>query len=248
MLPMGSPERPDIRKSGRVGQALLRLLMRRATVVAAERLSVDLHLITIEGQALRDISWVPGQVIQIAMGSAFRARAYTPLEWNPVAGRLCILGYAHGNGPGSAWVSDVRPGDECDIFGPRRSIDVRPLPGRLVLFGDETSLGLGHALSRQDRAQPLASRFEVGDVESSRAAVTQLALGDVLLLERAADGAHIADMEAMIAAHAAAGASFVLAGKATTIQRLRQALKRHAVPSARISTKAYWAPGKSGLD
>jgi len=248
MLPMGSPERPDVRTPGRVGQTLLRLLMRRATIVAAERLSVDLHLITIEGQALRDISWVPGQVIQIAMGSAFRARAYTPLEWNAAAGRLCILGYAHGNGPGSAWVTEVRPGDECDIFGPRRSIDIRPLPGQLVLFGDETSLGLGHALSQQDSARALSSCFEVGDLESTRAAVTQLALGDVSLLERAPDGAHVADMEAMIYAHAVAGASFVLAGNATTVQRLRQALKRHAVPSARISTKAYWAPGKSGLD
>jgi NADPH-dependent ferric siderophore reductase len=47
---------------------------------------------------------------------------------------------------------------------------------------------------------------------------------------------------------AAAGASFILTGKATSIQRLQRALKAQGVPRSRLLTKAYWAPGKTGLD
>jgi hypothetical protein len=50
--------------------------------------------------------------------------------------------YAHGVGAGSGWVRDVKPGDECDVFGPRNSIDVRPASGPLAVFGDETSIDL----------------------------------------------------------------------------------------------------------
>ena len=59
---------------------------------------------------------------------------------------------------------------------------------------------------------------------------------------------HLEEMEAALPALAAAGATFVLTGKAGTIQRLRQELKRQAVPAERIVAKAYWAPGKTGLD
>jgi hypothetical protein len=50
------------------------------------------RLITLEGLALAGVTWTPGQKIQIAMGSAFVARTYTPIEWDAAAGRTRILG------------------------------------------------------------------------------------------------------------------------------------------------------------
>jgi NADPH-dependent ferric siderophore reductase len=47
---------------------------------------------------------------------------------------------------------------------------------------------------------------------------------------------------------AVTGASFVLTGQASAIQRLRQHLRAQGVPASRILTKAYWAHGKRGLD
>ncbi len=248
MLPMESPERPGTKAPGRISQALIRLLMKRATITASERLGEGFALITLEGPALKGVAWTAGQKIQIAMGSAFTARTYTPIEWNAETGRACILGYMHGDGPGSAWVRDAAPGDSCDIFGPRASLDTGRLTGPLALFGDETSIGLGYALAWQDPARTVASYFEVGDVEASCRVAEQLGLERISLFERSADDEHLAEMEARLEALAASGASFVLTGKAGTIQRLRQALKRLGVPAARIATKAYWAPGKTGLD
>jgi len=42
--------------------------------------------------------------------------------------------------------------------------------------------------------------------------------------------------------------SVVLTGKAQSIQYVSRALKIAGVGSSRIKAKAYWAPGKTGLD
>jgi NADPH-dependent ferric siderophore reductase len=248
MLPKDSPERPAAKAPGRLSQALIRLLMRRATIVAAERLADRFRLITLEGPALEGVGWIPGQKVQIAMGSAFVARTYTPMEWNPVTGRACILGFEHGEGPGSAWVRDVEAGDECDLFGPRASLDIGRTTGPVAIFGDETSIGLAYALAHQDRARSVACFFEVGDVESAGQVVRQVGIGNARLFARQDGGDHLEAMEASVPGLVASVAAFVLTGKAATIQRLRQSLNRRGAPASRIHTKAYWAPGKKGLD
>jgi NADPH-dependent ferric siderophore reductase len=248
ILAMESPERPTTRAPGRLSRAFARMFMRHATVAACETIADRFRLITLEGLALAGVVWTPGQKIQIAMGSAFVTRTYTPIEWNPVAGRTRILGYAHGDGPGSAWVRGLQPGDECDIFGPRHSLDVSAVAGSLGILGDETSIGLAHALLHQDRAGTVVCRFEVDDVEASRRVTVHLGLDDAMLFGGTEGDAHLEEMEATLPALVAAGATFVLTGKASTIQRLRQGLKRQAVPATRIVSKAYWAPGKVGLD
>lgn len=246
MLAPDSPERPAAAKPGRISQALLRMLMKPAAVIANEELSDRFRLITIEGPALTGVNWTPGQKLQVAMGSAFQTRTYTPIEWNPVAGRTCILGYAHGDGPGSAWVRGAQPGDACDLFGPRGSLDAGRLPGRLAVFGDETAIGLAYALSRQDRA--VSSHFEVEDADAACQVAEQLGLGRIALYPRRAGESHVTSMEATLPELIAGGSSFVLAGRAGMVQHLRHALKALGVPSSRVITKAYWAPGKTGLD
>jgi NADPH-dependent ferric siderophore reductase len=245
---MESPEGAAAKTPGRLTKALLRLLMKRATVVAAEWLADRFRLITLEGPALAGVEWTPGQKVQIAMGSIFVPRTYTPIEWNAAAGRTRILGYSHGDGPGSAWLLGLQPGDECDVTGPRSSLDVSRVAGPLAVFGDETSIGLAHALVHQNPARPVSCRFEVGDVERCQAVTARLGLDDAVLFGRPDNDAHLKKMEAGLPVLAEAGTTFVLTGKAQTIQRLRQALKRRAAPAARIVAKAYWSPGKKGLD
>ena len=248
MLATEPSDRAATKVPGPLGKALLRLLMKQATVVATEPLADRFRLITLEGPALQGAAWVPGQKVQVAMGSAFVARTYTPIDWDGSAGRTRILAYAHGDGPGSAWVRGVAAGDPCALFGPRSSLDARRLEGPLAVFGDETSIGLAYALASQDRTRTVTGCFEVGDVESAAQAVVRLGLEGIRLIARHADDAHLDAIEAILPPLVAAGAAFVLTGKAGTVQRLRHALKRQAVPAARIATKAYWAPGKTGLD
>ncbi|WP_448661205.1 siderophore-interacting protein [Sphingomonas sp. CJ20] len=248
MATMEAPAPRASRVSGRLGEALIRLIMKRATVTANETLADRFHLITLEGPGLVDVAWTPGQKIQIAMGSAFVARTYTPIAWNADTGRTCILGYAHGTGPGSDWLRAAVPGSHCDIFGPRASLDIGRPGGPLAIFGDETSLGLAHAIEQSADTEAVAGFFEVGDVETSRSVAAKLDLQSCTLVGREANDAHLSEFESKLPGLADAGATFVLTGKAGTIQRVRRTLKALQVPSRRIRTKAHWTPGKTGLD
>lgn len=248
MMESGFPDRATIVKPGLLSQALRRLLMRRATVRANEELDENYRRITLEGPALRGVAWSAGQKVQIAMGAAFAARTYTPIEWSAEAGRTTILGYVHGGGPGSAWLRGVEPGDECDILGPRASVDARTMTGPLAVFGDETSIGLAAALVHQNRERSCRYHFEVEDRTSAERALAGFGIAGAVLLTRMESDRHLAEMEAALPELIKTDASFLLTGKASTIQRLRQSLGQQGVSARRVVTKAYWAPGKIGLD
>lgn len=233
---------------GRLSQTLIRMFMKHARVSAVESIAQGFHLITLQGSALKGVAWAPGQKIQIAMGSAFVSRTYTPIEWDAAQGHTRLLGYAHGNGPGSTWLGGLKVGDECAIFGPRSSLDAGHVSGLRVVLGDETSLGLVHALARSSPDRPLQALLDVASVEDASHVPGRLDLQGVELFARTADDGHLQGIEARLPALAAAGASFILTGKATSIQRLQRALKAQGVPRSRLQAKAYWAPGKTGLD
>ncbi|WP_208866931.1 siderophore-interacting protein [Caulobacter radicis] len=230
-----------------MSQVLVRLLMRRARVVSSEALAERFSLVTLEGPELAGAAWTPGQKIQVAMGSAFVARTYTPMAWE-ASGRTSFLGYAHGDGLGADWLRSLEPGVECDIFGPRASLDVEGGAGPLAVFGDETSMGLAYALAMQDPARSVACAFEVTDLDAAAQVADRLGLSRAALFRRRADDAHLETMTDALASLSGVGASFVLTGRAGAIQRVRNDLKARGVAPRRLLAKAYWAPGKTGLD
>jgi NADPH-dependent ferric siderophore reductase len=239
---------PEFAAPGPITRTLLRWLMRSARVAAVETLSPHFRLADLEGEALRNVAWTPGQKIQVSIGSGLTARTYTPMSWDPDRGRTRILTFAHGDAPGSRWARALREGDTCQFFGPRRSLDLSGLESPLVLFGDETSFGLAAALRGRAQGAGAIYAFEVSDIAASRHVAEAIGLGQATLIERSAGDAHLASTEAEVLRSAANGAHFVLTGKASSIQRVSRALKAAGVVSSRMKTKAYWAPGKAGLD
>jgi NADPH-dependent ferric siderophore reductase len=233
---------------GRVGKAIIRLFMKQARVTEVEPVAEGFRLITLESPAFKGVAWTPGQKVQIAMGSAFVARTFTPIEWDAGAGRTRILGYAHGDGPGSAWIRDSALGAECDVFGPRASLDIPDAASIRVVLGDETSIGLAYALSRHFPRDTLHCLLEVNRAATAREVLEWMDLDAVDVFERAETEAHLADIERRLPALAAAGATFVLTGNAASIQRQGRALKALGVPRPRLLSKPYWAPGRVGLD
>jgi NADPH-dependent ferric siderophore reductase len=233
---------------GMLGKAFRRMLMRQATVAACEDLGDRFRLIALEGPQLRDVAWVPGQKIQVAIGATLMTRTYTPIDWDDGAGRTRILGFAHGDAPGSAWIRQAAVGDVHDLFGPRGSIETGRTLAPLALFGDETAIGLAHALRSDLPGRILSCRFEVDRIDEVAPVVHRLGIGHARLFARTGDDRHLDAIEAELPALAAEGVTFVLSGRAPAIQRLRQALRRLGIPGGRVITKAYWAPGKSGLD
>ncbi|SFM95187.1 NADPH-dependent ferric siderophore reductase, contains FAD-binding and SIP domains [Bradyrhizobium sp. Rc3b] len=239
---------PSRAPQGRLTRMLLRWLMRPAHVAGVRTLSPHFRLVELEGEALENVAWTAGDKIQVAMGSGLSARTYTPMSWDAGNGRTRLLAFAHGDGPGSRWASGLRAGNACQFFGPRRSFDLADLGAPIVLFGDETSFGLAAALRDSLQAGGALHLFEAADVAESRLVLDSIGLGQARLIARSADDTHLATAESELLRLAANGAQFVLTGKAPSIQRVGRALKAAGVASSRIRAKAYWAPGKTGLD
>ncbi len=233
--------------AGALSRAVARMIARRATIVAVERLTDDFVAITLEATGFRGVTWTPGEKVQIAMASVFETRTYTPFEWDKDRGQTRILGFLHGDGPGCVWLRNAKAGDTCDVLGPRHSLNVRKLEGSVAFFGDETSLGLAYALSREG-GNSCSYHFQVRDPGSFRQLVEKFGLGCVDSVTCTAGGRCLETLAAALPTLADLNATFVLTGKAQTIQHLKMGLKSLDVSSHRTMSKAYWAPGKTGLD
>ena len=238
---------------GLIGQAVLRLLTLETRVDAVHALSPRFRLVSLRSDALRRVAHRPGDKVQVRVhGMAFRT--FTPFRLGEGDDSLELLCYAHGNAPAARWLEAVAPGDRCHVLGPRRSMDLAAIDRSTVFFGDETSLGLALALC----GTPLGGLdthfiFEVGDAVEVRAVLDAMGRGmlqHAWLVERRADGTHLAEVEAALARYAAADSfrQYVLSGQSLTIQRLQRSLKAAGAKPTQMLVKAYWAPGKIALD
>ncbi|HEY4345313.1 MAG TPA: siderophore-interacting protein [Parvibaculum sp.] len=237
-----------LKEPGFVEARLLKWLTRAATVAAIEDLSPRFRLVDLEGEALKDHVWAAGQKTQVQLGG-FVSRTYTPMSWDNDKGATRFLAYIHGDAPASRWASALAIGDEVLMFGPRGSLDLSSAQKPLLLFGDETSFGLAHSAAASGVGDT-AFLFEVTSAAESEKILAALGIANAVLVERKANDAHMDEVERelMQVTEARKPAQFVLTGKSLSIQRLSRALKARGLTSAQIKSKAYWAPGKTGLD
>lgn len=239
---------PPVKRPGVVESVLQKLFTRRSRVDSVEELNPKFRLITLVGEALKNVAWVPGDMVQIQLGGWVQ-RVYTPLDWAPEEGRTRILAYLHADGPGTRWARSLRVGDACTLFGPRRSIDLTKLHRPAVFFGDETTFGLARALqSTTKRADGVEFLFEVSTPSESLRVLEHLGLADAHHCVRGDGDAHLPELETRMLAllNSHRPAQFVLTGRSTGIQRLRQVLRQRGCHASQFHTRAYWAPGKRG--
>ena len=235
---------------GRLEGVVTQLLCKRASVSSVRDIAPGFRRVALAGDALRGVAWTPGQKVQLMLGGWVQ-RTYTPLSWDVAAGVLELLAYAHGDGPGAAWARALVPGLSCAVFGPRSSLDLPRLARPALLFGDETSFGLAHAL----RFTPAAGEgvhvvLEVSSRPVSSVVLEEIGVSGAHLVERRSGDEHLNEVQELtthlVATHAIEAG--VLSGKAPSIAHVSKHLRRLGLPRAQLQTKAYWAPGKTGLD
>jgi NADPH-dependent ferric siderophore reductase len=237
-----------LKQPGFIENAFIKWLTRPTKVSAIEDITSKFRLVTLAGEALKDHTFAVGQKAQMTLGG-FTSRTYTPMMWNNAAGLTKFLAYIHGDGPASRWLDTLKIGDDVAVFGPRGSLDMSDVVAPAFLFGDETSFGLAASLAASGIGD-IAFLFEVTSVAEARVALGALGISNAVLVERKADDTHMAEVESTMKQLVGARAltQFVLTGKAQSIQVLSRALKAQGATSADIKAKAYWAPGKKGLD
>lgn len=244
-----TPTKRD-RSLGPLESVVARWFTRSASVREVSTVAPGFRRITLAGDALRGVAWVPGQKVQLLLGGWVQ-RTYTPLAWDAEGGTTQLLAYDHGDSPAGEWLRSLEPGHPCALFGPRGSLDLGALSRPGLLFGDETSFGLARALRfTAAGAARVELVLEVSSLAAAQAALDAAGVGGAHLIERRAGDAHLPEIEAKITSlHAERSLQgWVLSGKASSIQALTKLSRRLGVARGQIQSKAYWAPGKAGLD
>lgn len=227
-----------------------KMFFRPAVVSEVIPLSGHFRLIEIEGEGLKEVSWIPGQKVQFHLGNLVN-RTFTPTEWNPVKGTARFIAFLHGNGPGSEWASSLEKGSACQLIGPRSSLNLADSKGDSIFFGDETSIGAALAHHRScGQASRNSYVFEVSSLAESNEVVRRLGLDQAKLFAKVPGGTHLFEVERDIAAATQVSPRpwWIFTGNAQSIQTLRKSLRNRRLSPSSVSTKAYWAYGKKGLD
>ena len=233
----------------RLGDSLKKLLFREVQVAGVQDLSTGFRRLDLSGDSLRGARYAPGDKVQLALEDG--ARTYSPFAWDGVRGAISLLIYRHGDTASVRWANGAAEGERLYVFGPRGSLGLGSSSGPLVLFGDETSFGVARSLLEARRsASELSFVFEGSGRSELSSVLDALELPGADLIERREDERHLAEVEERLRAalNRRPESRLVLTGKAQSIQALRKSLKARPVAHAGQIVKAYWSPGKRGLD
>jgi NADPH-dependent ferric siderophore reductase len=216
----------------RFGSALLS----RANVVACADVGADFRRITMRGKAARV---APGTKVQLLLPTD-DVRTYSPIA-SREAGEFVLLAWKHAGGPGARWVAEVAVGSEVHFAGPQPSL---ALPkGPVVIVGDETSVGVA-ASYEAERPGQVQAILQAQRPEELRSAAESVGLRPAHVAARD-DASGL--VEAVVAAHARAPqATLGLTGGSELVVAVRDALRARGIRN--VKTKAYWIPGRTGLD
>lgn len=193
---------------------------------------------------MRGASYSPGDKLQLILDDG--PRTYSPFSVNGDA--MSLIAYAHGTSPGARLGPTGKVGALISGFGPRGSVPLKELGEGAILVGDETSLGVARALHelRGDKARYI---FEANDPAAMQKVIEHLELKNAVVVERRANDAHHGELGTLVldTLREKMNSSLALTGKAATIQMLRAKVKNEP-GTLEQRVKAYWAPGKRGLD
>ncbi len=238
---------------------------RPAVVESVEWASRRMRRITVVGEDLVGLDWVPGQQVRVIFKDLTQlrvwlsprefgdsSRTYSLWDYDPNAGRYQFIALDHdGDGPGARWVRNVQPGAPIFVGAPEGKFSAR-LPSHYHLFvGEETaSVCFGAIL----RALPAGERV-FGAVQADTAeGHLELPHGDELVhVER--NDASASPSEVLVEAVRSLvlpdghhGTAY-LAGEAKTIQAVRRhLLNDRGWTRTQVLTKPFWTPGKRGLE
>jgi NADPH-dependent ferric siderophore reductase len=187
--------------------------------------------------------WTPGQQIRLSVDGLLTRRTYSIWDGDENGLELCVLD--HGDGPGSRWAREAKPGQKVIFTKPEGKLTPREAPYHLFA-GEETAAVAFAPMLRCLNGAPVHAVIEVDSAED------RLPLDGVTWQYRegapAASSKTLVDAVKTLELPTEPGAAY-LAGEARTIQ----AIKAHLVndrgwPRRAVLTKPFWTPGKKGME
>ena len=218
-------------------------------VVDSAPLSPGMQRLVLTAPELAGLEYQPGQdmMLMVAVdGDRPVRRRYTIRALDRERQLLTIDVVRHAGGPGERWVGGARPGDKIEGIGPRGKIFLDPDADWHLFIGDDSALPAYLAMAG---AVPAGARaLVILEVPGPDAEQDVPAGAEVTWLHR--DGGPAGAPAALVAAAGAVAlppgrGHAYLAGEATVVLRLREALAARGLAPEQISPKAYWGRGRA---
>nr|WP_062336685.1 siderophore-interacting protein [Herbidospora sakaeratensis] len=211
----------------------------QAVVTAKTALSAHFVRVDLRSDRFRSASWTPGCKVQLRTDRGqMTMRTYTPFAWDPAEGAVSLVAYLHGTGPAARWFDRVKPGDPCELLGPRRSIDLTGVGSRVLFLGDETSVGLAAVLGQ---TPGVTFVLEAADPAEYTEVLAALGVTATVVPKTA-------DRRDLLAAARPDAYDLVVTGDAATVGPVRRDARDWTPAPGKVFGKAYWAEGRTGLD
>jgi len=218
-------------------------------VVDSSPLSPGMQRLVLTAPELAGLQYQPGQdmMLMVAVdGDRPVRRRYTIRALDRERRLLTIDVVRHADGPGERWVAAARPGDKIEGIGPRGKIFLNPDADWHLFIGDDSALPAYLAMAG---AVPAGARaLVILEVPGPDAEQDAPAGAEVAWLHRdgrpAGDPAALVEAAGTVALPPGRGHAY-LAGEATVVLRLREALAARGLAAEQISPKAYWGRGRA---
>lgn len=233
--------------TSRLSDMLADALFTSVHVTEITRIAGCFVKIRIASPAFRRAEWTAGDKMQLrTRRGSLEARAYTPINWDPVGGSTELLAFLHGDGPGARWFDEASVGLSGDVFGPSSSLDLTKVGESTVFVGDETSVALAHAL--RTVAPNALCIYEAVDVASLCTLLAQLRLNqNTVVVAKSVDRAKLLKELRQALDSKPSPEDLVVSGDAATVNAVRRAVKSWPHLALKIKARAYWAQGRTGL-
>ena len=217
-----------------------------ARVTGHRRLSSGFVRLELSAEAFRKATWVPGAKLQLRpRPGSLSMRTYTPASFDVARGVTELIAFTHGTGPAAQWFEQVTDGQTCQVFGPRRSIDLRAATGPVLFVGDESSVALACAL--RTVTDDVVCVFEARDPAGLTDVLAQMRLTErVTVVAKSAGRGDLlrrARQDTRPVPY-----TLVVTGDAATVHAVRRDSRGWARKPSQVKGKAYWAEGRTGLD
>lgn len=221
---------------------------KKVSISKIEKLTKTFTLVEITGEELKSAKWIPGCKLQVDITNEFTFRTFTPIYLDQEAGKLSFLCYRRSGHPATKWVDALNVGAECEVFGPRESLNFSGAEDNVVFFGDETSFGAAKVLLGISKRASLF--FEVNHTKESEEILEKIDVEATLISQRKPSDEHLAELakEVIRFSNEKPLSVIYLTGRASSIQVLRAAFKEAGIENSKMKVRVYWADGKKGLD
>lgn len=118
------------------------------------------------------------------------------------------------------WIKSAKVGDECMVYGPRRSMDHQKVKDGMAFIGDETTVGFAASIART--GLHMKYFFEVKNVKDTKEVLDRFGITPEMSLEGLLQEGNV-----------------LISGNAHRVRELRSQVKGSiAIP--------FWTPGREG--